>query len=78
MVAAHTSAMIGLKLVSVPQRHETLAYVVSITSSALASSDLGTVRPSALAVLRLIVNSNFVGRTTGSSAGFSSFKICPT
>jgi hypothetical protein len=50
----------------------------SITSSALASSDVGTVRPSALAVLRLIVNSNFVGCTTGSSAGFSPFRIRPT
>jgi hypothetical protein len=29
----------------------------SITSSALASSDVGTLRPSALAVLRLITNS---------------------
>ena len=33
----------------------------SITSSALVRSDEGTVRPSALAVLRLIVNSNLVG-----------------
>jgi hypothetical protein len=40
----------------------------SITSSALASKDGGTVRPSALAVFRLMVNSNFVGCTTGSSA----------
>src|ERR1700675_1556393 len=33
----------------------------SITSSALASRDGGTVRPSALAVFRLMVKSNFVG-----------------
>ena len=33
----------------------------SITSSARASSDGGTSRPSALAVLRLITSSNFVG-----------------
>ena len=33
----------------------------SITSSALASSDSGTVRPSALAVLRLMASSNLVG-----------------
>ena len=50
----------------------------SITSSALASRDGGTVRPSALAVFRLMVNSNFVGCTTGSSAGVSPFKIRPT
>src|ERR1700730_2508011 len=50
----------------------------SITSSALASSDGGTVRPSALAVFRLMVKSNFVGCTTGSSAGVSPFRIRPT
>jgi hypothetical protein len=33
----------------------------SITSSARASSEGGTVRPSALAVLRLMINSNLVG-----------------
>src|SRR5262249_55547524 len=33
----------------------------SITSSAVASSEGGTVRPSAFAVLRLIANSNLVG-----------------
>jgi hypothetical protein len=33
----------------------------SITSSAVASSDDGTVRPSVLAVLRLITSSNLVG-----------------
>jgi hypothetical protein len=37
----------------------------SITSSASASSVGGTVRPSALAVLRLSTNSNFVGCSTG-------------
>ena len=50
----------------------------SITSSALASRDGGTVRPSALAVFRLMVKSNFVGCTTGSSAGVSPFRIRPT
>ena len=43
----------------------------SITSSAVASSEGGTVRPSAFAVLRLIAVSNFVGVCTGRSAGFS-------
>src|SRR5204863_9850222 len=41
----------------------------SITSSAVASSDDGTVRPNAFAVLRLTINSNFVGCSTGMSAG---------
>src|SRR5262249_41091070 len=41
----------------------------SITSSARASSVGGTVRPSALAALRLIANSKLVGACTGRSAG---------
>ena len=43
--------------------------VYSITWSARASSDCGIVRPRALAVLRLTTSSNFVGCTTGRSAG---------
>src|SRR5499427_6744212 len=43
----------------------------SITSSARASSMGGIVRPSALAVLRLITSSYLVGACTGRSAGFS-------
>jgi len=43
----------------------------SITSSARESMDAGTVRPSALAVFRLITSSFFVGACTGRSAGFS-------
>ena len=43
----------------------------SITSSARASSDCGTVRPSALAVLRLMTSSNLVGCCTGRSAGLA-------
>jgi len=41
-----------------------------LTSSAQASSDGGTLRPSVLAVLRL-TNSYLVGACTGRSAGFS-------
>src|SRR5262249_46231202 len=43
----------------------------SITSSARASSEGGMVRPMALAVLRLMTSSNFVGCSTGSSAAFT-------
>jgi hypothetical protein len=43
----------------------------SITSSARSMSDNGTSTPIALAVLRLITNSNFVGCSTGRSAGFA-------
>jgi len=35
----------------------------------------GIVRPICFAVLRLITSSNFVGCSTGRSAGFVSFKI---
>ena len=50
----------------------------SITSSARASSVGGIVNPSALAVLRLMTNSNLVGCWTGRSAGFTPFKILST
>lgn len=50
----------------------------SITSSARASSVAGTVRPSALAVLRLITNSYLLGACTGRSAGFSPLRIRST
>src|SRR5262249_45100671 len=43
----------------------------SITSSARASSVGGISRPSALAVLRLMASSNFVGCSIGRSAGFA-------
>jgi hypothetical protein len=36
------------------------------------------VRPSAFAVLRLITRSNFVGCSTGRSAGFSPLRMRPT
>ena len=48
----------------------------SITSSARPTN--GRLRPNALAVLRLIVNSNLVGWMTGSAAGFSPLRIRPT
>src|SRR5262249_33988938 len=43
----------------------------SITSSARRRIDCGTVRPSALAVLRFTTISNLVGNCTGRSAGFA-------
>src|SRR5262249_16008003 len=50
----------------------------SITSSAPASSVGGTSRPSALAVLRLITSSYFVGACAGRSAGFSALRLRST
>jgi hypothetical protein len=49
----------------------------SITSSARINIDCGTVRPSALAVFRLITSSNLVGCWTGRSAGFAPLRIVP-
>jgi hypothetical protein len=47
----------------------------SITSSARASKEGGTIRPSALAVFMLITNSNLVGCSTGRSAGLAPLRI---
>src|SRR5262245_54786029 len=50
----------------------------SMTSSARASRDGGTVRPSDLAVLRFMTSSNLVGCSTGRSLGFAPLKILST
>jgi len=52
------------------EQRDELAAFHSIISSARSRSDGGTSTPIALAVLRLITNSNFVGCSTGMSAGF--------
>ena len=49
-----------------------------ITSSACSSIDCGIVIPSALAVLRLTTNSNFVGCSIGRSPGLAPFRILST
>ena len=49
-----------------------------ITSSAWKRSVGGMVRPSASAVLRLITSSNFMGCSTGRSAGLAPFRILST
>jgi hypothetical protein len=59
------------------QRDELAPSDHSITSSAVASSVGGTVRPSALAVLRLMTSSTFADCWTGKSAGFSPLRIRP-
>jgi hypothetical protein len=56
-------------------RHSSVTLVgYSITLSARATNVAGTVTPIALAVLRLITNSNLVGCSIGISAGFAPFK----
>src|SRR5207245_8024205 len=47
-------------------------------SSARTRIDCGIVKPRALAVLRLMTNSNFVGCSTGRSAGLAPLRIFPT
>ena len=50
----------------------------SITSSAVASSDGGTVRPSMRAVEALMTSSNLLDCTTGKSAGLAPLRMRPT
>jgi|SRR5262245_40416278 len=72
--AAHPlMSALGQKRTSAPQQRERY----SITSSAAVSRVVGTVSPSAFAVLRLIVSSNLVGACTGSSAGFAPLECGP-
>src|SRR5215204_4588665 len=59
------------------ERNE-LAARHSITSSASNCIEMGIVNPSALAVFMLITSSNFDGRTTGKSPGFSPLRTRPT
>ena len=49
-----------------------------ITLSARASTFGGIVRPICLAAFRLIISSNFVGCSTGRSAGLAPFRILST
>ena len=61
-----------------PTRHrarDEIAPLHSITSSAIASTLGAMVRPSALAVLRFMTNSNFAGCIIGKLAGFSPLSI---
>src|SRR5215472_4083703 len=60
------------------EQRDELAPLHSITSSARPSSVIGKVRPSALAVLRLITSSALVDCCTGKSAGLSPLRTRPT
>src|ERR1700675_176393 len=53
------------------------AFTYSITSSAMASSVGGTVRPSIRAVWALMTSSNLLACTTGRSAGFAPLRMWP-
>src|SRR5262249_17371250 len=52
------------------------SYLINLV--ARASTSGGIVTPICLAVLRLITNSNFVGCSTGKSAGLAPFRILST
>src|SRR6266702_8729581 len=58
--------------------HRSKQHLHSSTSSARASIVGGMVRPRALAVLRLMTSSNFVGCSTGRSAGLAPLRILST
>jgi hypothetical protein len=60
------------------QRDELATPHYSMTSSARASSDGGTSRPSAFAVFRLMSKSNLIGCSTGMSPGLPSRRILST
>src|SRR5262249_15006626 len=57
------------------EQRDGLAPFHSITSSAVASSEGGTVRPSARAVGMLMTKSNLVDCTTGRSAGLAPLRM---
>src|SRR5262249_53161410 len=59
------------------ERDELASLDHSITSSASASTLSGRARPRAFAALRLITSSNFVGNSTGRSAGFAPLRMRP-
>ena len=62
----------------VADKRDELASSHSITLSARARTLSGMITPSALAVLRLISSSNFVGCSTGMSAGLAPLSILST
>src|SRR5262249_4600102 len=59
------------------ERDEVASAAHSMTSSAVASSLSGTVRPSILAVCWLITSSNLADCTTGRSAGLAPLRMRP-
>src|SRR5215467_9841734 len=59
------------------ESQDELAALHSITSSALNRTEVGSSRPSDLAVLRLRISSTFVGCWIGKSAGLAPLRIWP-
>ena len=61
-------------LIGLPYVFVLFSFAHLITLSALASTFGGIVKPICFAVLRLMMNSNFFGCSTGRSAGLAPFK----
>ena len=82
---AVTNTRCAIIISDIAERHHDVRFVpkadigedYSITSSASSNTGCGMVKLSALAVFRLITNSNLVGCSTGSSAGFSPLTTRP-
>src|SRR6516225_8769706 len=68
---------IGMSALCQKRTYAPLDATYSITTFADASRPGGTLIPIALAVDRLMTSSNWVGCTTGMSAGFSPLRIRP-
>ena len=66
------------QLAALAARHACTPSNHSITSSARSRIDRGTSRPSALAVLRFRIISNFIGNCTGRSPGFAPCRMRST
>jgi hypothetical protein len=78
VIEAGCDQVLHAKLAYVAERHRRTSGVLgfhSITSSARAKNIAGTVKPIALAVLRLMTSSNFVGNSTGKSPGLAPLRI---
>ena len=72
----HSSARLARRFSANSGREQTQQHLdYSVTSSARASSVGRAVRPSALAVLRLIKSSMLVGNSTGRSPGLAPFQL---
>src|SRR5262249_46003989 len=76
-VSDHPSSFSGLCLAQGKFHFEPPSHH-SVTSSARNRIEVGTSRPSALAVLRLITSSYLVGACTGRSAGFAPLRMRST
>src|SRR5213594_2771047 len=70
--------LFGQALASCGVYSQCVPHAYWITSSARRSSDGGIVIPRAWAVLRLMTSSNFMGCSTGKSAGLAPFRILST